>query len=153
VGEPEDCIAIAKRSGRDVIILHTETDRCTIIPYTANAIETKTVAKLLALDWTREPSRGKHGIYLIHDGIHYSAIRLMDNQEEDEQHKEGNSKECTNKKQQRRTKEPTAPATPNTQDNPSEEDIHEEGDKMRATKGRVCGSHTQNNPPLKKHTR
>jgi hypothetical protein len=37
-------------------------------------------------------------------------------------------------KQQRRTKEPAAPATPNTQDNPqpSEEDMHEEGDKMRA---------------------
>jgi hypothetical protein len=31
-GGPEDCVAIAKRSGRDVIILHTETDRCTIIP-------------------------------------------------------------------------------------------------------------------------
>ena len=68
--------------------MHTKTDRCTIILYTANAIETKTAAKLLALDWTREPSRGKHGIYLIHDGIHYNAIRLRDNQEEDEQNKD-----------------------------------------------------------------
>jgi hypothetical protein len=81
-GEPEDCVAIAKWSRRDVIILHTVTDRCTIIPYMPNAIETKTVAKLLALDWTREPSRGKHGIYLIHDGIHYNAIRLRNNEEE-----------------------------------------------------------------------
>ena len=132
-GEPQDCVVIAKWSGRDVIILHTETDRCTIIPYTANAIETKSVAKLLALDWAREPSRGKHGIYLIHDGIHYNAIRLRDNQEEDEQNKESNCTECTNKKQQRRTKEPAALATPNMQDNSSEEDIHEEGDKMQAT--------------------
>jgi hypothetical protein len=98
VGEPEDCVAVAKWSGRDLIILHTETDQCTIIPYTANAIETKTVAKVLALDWTREPSRGKHGICLIHDDIYYNAIRLRDNQEEDEQNKEGNSTECTNKK-------------------------------------------------------
>ena len=81
-GEPEDCVAIAKWSGRDVIILHTETDRCTIIPYTPNAIETKTVAKLMTLNWTREPSRGKHGIYLIHDGIHYNALRFRYNQEE-----------------------------------------------------------------------
>ena len=87
----------------------------------------------MALEWTREPSRGKHGIYLIHDGIHYNAIRLRENQEEDEQNKEGSSTECTNKKQQRRTKEPAVPATPNTQDNPSEEDIHSEGDEMRAT--------------------
>ena len=49
-GEPEDCVAIAKQSGRDLIILHTETDRCTIILYTPNAIETKTVAKLVALN-------------------------------------------------------------------------------------------------------
>jgi hypothetical protein len=108
--------------------MHTETGRCTIIPYTANAIETQIVAKLLALDWTREPSRGKNGIYLIHDGIHYNAVRLRGNQQEDEQNKEGNSTECTNKKQQRRIKEPAAPVTPNTQDNPSEEDINEEGD-------------------------
>ena len=145
-GEPQDCVAIAKWSERDVIILHTETDRCTIIPYTANEIETKSVAKLLALDWAREPSRGKHGIYLIHDGIHYNAIRLRDDQEEDEQNKESNCTECTNKKQQRRTKEPAALATPNMQDNSSEEDMREEGDKMRATNapcGRVCGSRTQ----------
>ena len=49
MGEPEDCVTIAKWSGGDVIILHTETDRCTIIPYRPNTIETKTVAKLTAL--------------------------------------------------------------------------------------------------------
>jgi hypothetical protein len=67
-------------------MLHTETDRCTIIPNTANAIEEKNTRKLMKLDWTRERSRGKHGIYLVHvnDGIHYNALRLRDNREEGE---------------------------------------------------------------------
>ena len=30
----------------------------------------------MALNWTRESSKGKHGIYLIHDGIHYNALSL-----------------------------------------------------------------------------
>ena len=66
-GEPEDCVAIAKSSEVDVIILHTDTDRCTIILYTPNAIEAKTEAKLMALNWLREPNRAQHGVYLIHN--------------------------------------------------------------------------------------
>ena len=139
MGEPEDYVAIAKWSGRGVIILHTETDRCTIIPYTPNAIETKSVTKLVALKWTREPSREKHGIYLTHDEIHYSTLRLRDNQEEGEQNKKSINKECTNNTQQRRTKEQT---TQTIQNNPSEEDTHGEGDKMRAIN---APSRTQDN--------
>ena len=37
------------------------------------------------------------------------------------------------RKTKRRTKEPAAPATPNTQDNPSEKDIHEEGTRAHRT--------------------
>ena len=94
-GEPENCVAIAKWSGRDVITLHTETDRWTIIPYTPNAIETKTVAKLTSLKWTCELSRGKHCKYLIHNGIHYNALKMRDSQEGGEQNKESNNKELS----------------------------------------------------------
>ena len=77
--------------------MHTKTDRCTIIPYTPNAVETKTIEKLMALNWTREPSRGKHGIYLVHDGIHYNALKLKDNKEEGEHNEESNNREHINK--------------------------------------------------------
>jgi hypothetical protein len=79
---------------------------------------------LIALQWTREPSRGENGIYLIHDGIHYNAIKLRDNQEEGGKNKEGYNRECTDKKQQRRIMEHASQATPNTQDNHSEEDTY-----------------------------
>ena len=86
----------------------------------------------MALDWTREPSRGKHGKYLIHDGIHYNALNLRDNQEQEgKQNKESNNREGRNKSQQRRKKEQDTQIIQNT---PLEEDTHEEGDKMRATK-------------------
>ena len=129
-GEPEDCVAIAKWSGRDVIILHTETDRCTIIPYTPNAIETKTVAKLMTLNWTREPSRGKHGIYLIHDGIHYNALSLRDDQEEGEQDEESSIGEYTNQTQQKRTTEHATP-TQCIHNNLLKDNTHEEEDGSR----------------------
>ena len=140
MGEPEDCEAIAKWSGRDVILLHTETDRCTIIPNTANAIEEKTVAKLMKLDWTREPSRDKHGIYVVHDGIHYNVLKLRNSQEQGEHNIEENIRESTNKTKQSRRKRH---ATPNTQDTPPAEDTHEEGDDMRATN---VPDGTQDNP-------
>jgi hypothetical protein len=132
-GETEGCVAISKWSGGNVIIFHTggETDRCTIIPYAPNAIETKTVAKLMVWKWTREPSRGNHGIYLIHDGIHYNALRLRNNQEDGEQNEESNIREYTNKTQQRRTKEHATP-TECIQNSLLEENTHEEGDEMRA---------------------
>ena len=77
-----------------------------MIPYTPNTIETQTVAIVMALNWTREPSRRNHGICLIHDGIHYNALRLRDNQEEEiKQNEESNNREGHNKTQQRRTKE------------------------------------------------
>ena len=66
----------------------------------------------------------------MHDGIHYNLLRLRDNQEEGEQNKESNNKECINNTQQRRTKEH---ATPIIQYNPSEEHTHGKGDGMRAT--------------------
>ena len=92
------------------MILLIYTDRCTIIPHTTpNAIETKTAAKLTTLKWTREPSRGKHGIYLIHDGIHYNALSLRDNQEEGEQDEESSIGEYTNQTQQKRTTEHATP--------------------------------------------
>jgi hypothetical protein len=80
----------------------------------------------MALNWTREPSRGKYGIYLIHDGIHYNALRLRDNQEDGEQNEESNIREYTNKTQQRRTKEHATP-TPCIQNNLLEENTYEEG--------------------------
>jgi hypothetical protein len=40
-GEPEICVSTAKCSRRDVILLHTKTDRCIIIPYYADATEEK----------------------------------------------------------------------------------------------------------------
>jgi hypothetical protein len=129
-GEPEDCVAIVKWSGRAVIILHTETDRCPIIPYTPNAIETKIVDKLMTLNWTREPSRAKHGIYLIHDGIHYNALRLRENQEDSEQTEESDIRKDINKTQQRRTKEHVTPAQ-DIQKNLLEENTQEEGDMAR----------------------
>ena len=94
----------------------------------------------MALNWTREPSRGKHGIYLVHDGIHYNALKLKDNKEEGEQNEESNNREHINKTQQKRTKEHATP-TQCTQSNLLGGNTHEEGDKMRATKapcGRVC---------------
>jgi hypothetical protein len=42
----------------------------------------------MELDWTLEPSRGKYGIYLVHDGIHYNALKLRDSRDEGEQNKE-----------------------------------------------------------------
>ena len=55
----------------------------------------------------------KHGIYLNHDGIHYNALRLRDNQEEDGQNEESNNKESTSNPQQRRTKEYATPIIQN----------------------------------------
>jgi hypothetical protein len=48
----------------------------------------------------------------------------------DEQNKEGNRTECTNKKQQRRTKEHTTPIIQNSPSEEGREDTHEEGDEM-----------------------
>ena len=101
---------------------------------------------MLALNWTREPSRGKHGIYLIHDGIHYNALSLRDNQEEGEQDEESNIGERTNQTQQKTTPMEHATPTQCIQNNLLKENTHEEEDDMRATNapcGRVCGSRTQ----------
>jgi hypothetical protein len=95
----------------------------------------------MTLNWTHEPSRGKHGIYLIHHGIHYNALRLRDNQEDGEQKEESNIRKDTNKTQQRRTKEHATP-TQDIQNNLLEKNTHEEGDEMRATNA-PCGSRTQ----------
>ena len=85
----------------------------------------------MALNWTREPSRGKHGIYLNHDGIHYSALSLRVNQEEEsKQNEESNNREGLNKSQQRSKKEQDTQIIQNT---PLEEETHEEGDEMQAT--------------------
>ena len=86
---------------------------------------------MIALNWTREPSRGQHGVYLTHDGIHYNAFSLRDNREEEgKQNEESNNREGLNKTQQRRTKEHDAQSTQNT---PLEEDTHEEGGEFRVT--------------------
>jgi hypothetical protein len=100
----------------------------------------------MTLNWTREPSRGKHGIYLIHDGIHYNALSLRDNQEEGEQDEESNIGERTNQTQQKTTPMEHATPTQCIQNNLLKENTHEEEDDMRATNppcGRVCGSRTQ----------
>jgi hypothetical protein len=80
----------------------------------------------MALNWTREPSRGKHGIYLIHNGIHYNALRLRDNQEDGEQKEESNIRKDIIKTQQRRTKEQDTP-TQDIQNNLLKKNTHEEG--------------------------
>jgi hypothetical protein len=97
----------------------------------------------MELYWTREPSRGKHGIYLVHDDIYYCTVRLRDSQEEGEKNKEENNRECTNKKQQRRRK---GHATPNTQDSPSEEDIHKEGARAQRTRRTYTKKRTRCEP-------
>ena len=66
---------IARWCKRDVVILHTKTDRGTLVPYTYNEIGERTIHHMDECGWM-DTQRGKNCIYLIYDGIHYNALKL-----------------------------------------------------------------------------
>ena len=59
-----------------MVILHTKTDRGTVVPYTYNKIGEKTIHHIEECGWIGDTKRGKNCIYLIYDGIHYNALKL-----------------------------------------------------------------------------
>jgi hypothetical protein len=72
-GGTEDCQIIARGwCKRDVVILHTKTDRGTVVPYTYNEIGERTKHHMKECGGIGDTQRGQNCIYLIYDGIHYT---------------------------------------------------------------------------------
>ena len=75
-GGTEDCQIIARWCKTDAVILHTKTDRGTVVPYTYNEIGERTIHHMEECGWIGDTQRGQNCIYLIYDGIHYNALKL-----------------------------------------------------------------------------
>jgi hypothetical protein len=72
-GGTEDCQIIARWCKRDVAILHTKTDRCTVVQRNREEC-----------GWIGNTQRGQNCIYLIFDGIHHNALKLNGEQTQPE---------------------------------------------------------------------
>jgi hypothetical protein len=59
-----------------VAILHTKTDRWTVVPYTYNEIGERTIHHMEECGWIGDTQRGQNCIYIIYDDIHCNALRL-----------------------------------------------------------------------------
>ena len=94
-GGTEDCQIIARWCKRDVVILHTKTDRGTVVPYTYNEIGERTIHHMDECGWM-DTQRGKNCIYLIYDGIHYNALKLNKEHMSDNGLTQNEAKQTTN---------------------------------------------------------
>ena len=130
-GGTEDCQIIARWCERDVVILHTKTDRGTVVPYTYNDIGEKTIHHMETCGWIGDTQRGQNCIYLIYDGIHYNALKL--NKENSiAEPKPSNDTASADSNKDTQTRDGVQPNTNQTQDT----DIHTTNSTNKRKKGK-----------------
>jgi len=130
-GGTEDCQIIARWCERDVVILHTKTDRGTVVPYTYNDIGEKTIHHMETCGWIGDTQRGQNCIYLIYDGIHYNALKL--NKENSiAEPKPSNDTASADSNKDKQTRDGVQPSTNQTQDT----DIHTTNSTNKRKKGK-----------------